>query len=283
MAAVTQKYKYMAGHVQEEYFSDRGLALKIREGATIVDVGAHFGLFSMACFAKSGLTSKHFCFEPIPKIREVCTTTLAGLNPDGDLLRVFPYGLSDHDGQVEFTYVGAAPELSGYKDVAWEHEVNLATDTQFERYYDPGCPEYFRKVVPRWFGYLPRFVGGPLLGWIYNIVMASRPKTELVQCELRRLSDVLAQQEVGPTIDVLKIDVEGAELDVMKGISSEDWAKVQVAVIEVHNKDGRLALVREILRANGLDDIREEQDPITKPLMIWQLMAQRKANKCKQS
>ena len=83
-------------------------------------------------------------------------------------------------------------------------------------------------------------------------------------------------EEVGPTIDVLKIDVEGAELDVLKGISAEDWAKVQVAVIEVHDKNGNLAPVRAILRANGLTDIFEEQDLITKPLMIWQILARRK-------
>ena len=68
--------------------SDAGLALKIPQGATIVDVGAHFGLFSMECFAQSGLTSKHFCFEPVPKIREICNATMEGLDPDGDKFKV---------------------------------------------------------------------------------------------------------------------------------------------------------------------------------------------------
>lgn len=276
MAAVTQRYIYMAEHVEEEYFSDRGLALKIPKGATIVDVGAHFGLFTMSCFAKSGFTSRHFCFEPVPKIRAVCNATMAGLDPAGDRIKVFPYGLSDREGQVEFTYVAACPELSGYKDVDFERDVNMATATQIDRYYDPDCPEYFRKAIPSMFKYLPRFIGAPLLGLMYDMVMASRPATELVQCKLRRLSDVLAGQEVGPTIDVLKIDVEGAELDVLRGISAEDWAKVQVAAIEVHDKNGNLAPVRAILRANGLTDIVEEQDLITKPLKIWQILARRK-------
>ena len=192
MAAVTQRYVYMAEHVEEEYFSDRGLALKIPKGATIVDVGAHFGLFTMSCFAKSGFTSRHFCFEPVPKIRAVCHATMAGLDPDRLKLKVFPYGLSDREGQVEFTYVAACPELSGYKDVDFERDVNLATATQIDRYYDPDCPEYFRKAMPSMFMYLPRFIGAPLLGLLYDMVMASRPATELVQCELRRLSDVLA-------------------------------------------------------------------------------------------
>lgn len=48
---VKQKYAYMAGHVDQEYFSDQGLALKIPRGAVIVDVGAHFGCFPISALS----------------------------------------------------------------------------------------------------------------------------------------------------------------------------------------------------------------------------------------
>jgi len=272
--AVAKRYSYMIGHVEEEYFSDAGLALKIQPNAVVVDVGAHFGLFSMQCYIRSGFTSKHYCFEPIPQIRSKLEHTVAGLDPTGNNIKVFPYGLSDKEGSIEFTYVGASPELSGYKDVDFEREVNLATSTIIERYYDDECPEYFRAIMPPWFGKLPYIIGAPILAVIYNLVMLTRDKTELVHCELKRCSDVLAPEKL-EVIDILKIDVEGAELDVMRGISKEDWAKVKVAVIEVHDKDGHLALVRDILKENGLTQIEEAQDLITKPLLIWQIIAKR--------
>lgn len=42
---------------------------------------------------------------------------MEGLDPNGNKIKVFPFGLSDKAGVVDFTYVAAAPELSGYKDV----------------------------------------------------------------------------------------------------------------------------------------------------------------------
>ena len=204
----------------------------------------------LQCYLRSGCTSKHYCFEPIPQIRERLEHTVTGLDPTNQNIKIYPHGLSDKTGEIEFTYVGASPELSGYKDVDFEREINLATSTIIERYYDDECPAYFKAIVPPWFNSLPYIIGAPLLALIYNLVMMTRDKTELVKCELKRLSDVLAPEKL-EKIDILKIDVEGAELDVMRGISKEDWAKVQTAVIEVHDKNGHLAIVREILKENG--------------------------------
>lgn len=272
---VSKKYSYMMGHVQHEYFADHSLALKIPRNGVVVDVGAHFGLFSMQCHINSGFTSKHFCFEPIPQIRAICESTLGGLDPSKSRMKIYPYGLSDQAGEFEFTYVAACPELSGYSNVDFEIGVNLATATQVDRYYHPDCPPYFRGIVPGWFWYLPRFIGAPLLAMIYDKVMAGRPKSEKVHCKVKRLSDVLSSEDVGPKIDVLKIDVEGAEVDVLNGISQDDWAKIQMVVIEVHDKNGHLAIVKNILSEHGLTNIIEEQDHITKPLEIWQVLATR--------
>lgn len=64
-------------------------------------------------------------------------------------------------------------------------------------------------------------------------------------------TQVLRSENVGPRIDILKVDVEGAEIDVVRGISRDDWAKVQTAVIEVHDIDDNLDQLRSILMKNG--------------------------------
>jgi hypothetical protein len=61
-----------------------------------------------------------------------------------------------------------------------------------------------------------------------------------VTADVRRLSDVLAAKGPSGAIDLVKIDVEGAELDVLYGIDSSDWARISQFVIEVQDLDGRL-------------------------------------------
>ena len=57
---------------------------------------------------------------------------------------------------------------------------------------------------------------------------------EKIKIKLRRLSDVL--KDLGePPIDLLKIDVEGDELPVLRGIDPEHWTLILQLVLEVHD------------------------------------------------
>ena len=53
-------------------------------------------------------------------------------------------------------------------------------------------------------------------------------------------------------VDLLKVDVEGAEADVLLGIDTHQWPQIQRAILEVADIDGQLAVVCDILRDNGL-------------------------------
>jgi FkbM family methyltransferase len=46
------------------------------------------------------------------------------------------------------------------------------------------------------------------------------------RCALCTLSEVLAQQHLAH-VDLLKIDVEGAELDVLRGVLPADWPRIR--------------------------------------------------------
>lgn len=82
------------------------LAIKVKENDVIVDIGAHFGLFTLESFALSNHTSKHYCFEPIPQIRAKLEDTVSGLTAAGsDQIKVFPFGLGKEDTSFQFTYV----------------------------------------------------------------------------------------------------------------------------------------------------------------------------------
>jgi hypothetical protein len=127
-------------------------------------------------------------------------------------------------------------------------------------------------VVPGWFGNFTAFcLGIPLLREAFIVVvliplaigshvigMALPVKMHPVHgVKLEPLSNLLDGAvpdlvKSGRRIDYLKVDVEGAELDVLLGIRDDHWELVDQCVIEVHNVDGRLEQVQRLLQSKGL-------------------------------
>lgn len=58
--------------------------------------------------------------------------------------------------------------------------------------------------------------------YVRNTLLAAAEE----RCALCTLSQVLAQQRL-QRVDLLKIDVEGAELDVLRGVQPADWPRIQ--------------------------------------------------------
>lgn len=62
-------------------------------------------------------------------------------------------------------------------------------------------------------------------------------------------------------IDLLKIDVERAELDVLLGISNTDWQLISQVALEVHDVQGRLEFILELLKDTaGFTSVTVTQD-----------------------
>lgn len=76
-------------------------------------------------------------------------------------------------------------------------------------------------------------------------------------------------------IDLLKIDVEKAELDVLRGVEDRDWPKTQQIIVDVHDLDDRLDTVTTLLRNKGLAKIKLEQPPTMKGSDIYTVFATR--------
>ncbi|OAR02297.1 hypothetical protein LLEC1_05851 [Akanthomyces lecanii] len=71
-----------------------------------------------------------------------------------------------------------------------------------------------------------------------------------VQVDIKRLSDILRQENV-MAVDLLKIDVEGAELSVLEGIDDDDWAKFQNIVLETCDLSGLRVELNALLESKG--------------------------------
>src|SRR5215472_10431856 len=81
-------------------------------------------------------------------------------------------------------------------------------------------------------------------------LVANRLQTRQIETSVLTLSQVVAELGV-ERIDLLKIDVEKAELDVLLGVNDGDWRRIDRLLMEVHDLDGRLSAIEGMLRERG--------------------------------
>jgi hypothetical protein len=89
--------------------------------------------------------------------------------------------------------------------------------------------------------------------------LQSRLRVRKVTCALTTLSDVIRAHAL-ERIDLVKIDVEGAEEAVVDGVRPEDWPRIRQLVIEVHDVDGRLDRMAARLQGLGYSVATERED-----------------------
>jgi amino acid adenylation domain-containing protein/FkbM family methyltransferase len=219
-----------------EKYSYLKYGIILEEGACVFDVGANIGIFSL--FVNSVCkNAKIFAFEPIPPIFEVLTLNTSIYDNESNI-KLFQCGLSDSAGQADFTYYPNAAVLSGRFADETQEMKNVETFMRNQ-------PSLKQEQVD-------------LLEDQLDELLKNRLTTHHFNCQLKTLSQIIKENQV-ETIDLLKIDVEKSEIDILKGIKTEDWSKIRQIVIEVHNVDGRLELMKEILKNHGYK-VEVEQD-----------------------
>jgi hypothetical protein len=96
---------------------------------------------------------------------------------------------------------------------------------------------------------------------------------ERIVCRFSTISDVMHEHGI-ECIDLLKIDVEKSESDVLAGIREEDWPKIRQIVVEVHDIDGRLRQMMELLERHGYQ-LTVEQEAMFKDTSLHGIYAVR--------
>jgi 31-O-methyltransferase len=213
--------------------------VEVREGDVVLDVGANVGV-AAAFFAECGAGVVH-SFEPVEPIFRLLSRNL----------RHFPvcighnYGLSSSCRSSPITYYPKADAMSGLDADADESRRNVLT---YMRNTGTSGPEAERQLADR-----------------YEAITLA--------CELRTLSSVL-QEESLDHVDLLKVDVEKAELDVLRGIEETDWPRIRQVVAEVHDQRGRGATMARMLTSHGFS-VHLEQEPEWTGTPIRMLYARR--------
>ncbi|BDA48598.1 probable 31-O-demethyl-FK506 methyltransferase FkbM [Coccomyxa sp. Obi] len=149
---------------------------------------------------------------------------------------------------VEFTFYPAAAGWSTmYPDAT---EVSDAMDIFLERSLptlegmDPSLTNRVASLAAR---IVPNWLFENLSSLAVNRMLAHKKH---FCCPLTTVSAIIKTEGLR-CVDLLKIDVERAELDVLRGIADEDWHKIRQLVMEVHDDKNTLSAVRELLNEKG--------------------------------
>ena len=257
-----QKHEVLLVWLEVEGYLSHGIEL--RPGDTVFDVGANIGLFSLAAYHRCERNLSIYAFEPVASIFEVLRANIKRNTANGQV-QALPFGLSNNAETIAFTYYPRAPVLStAYPDE--EADLRMVENVVLNNIMHlDDAPLPVRGL--RW---LPEALRVPLVRCSLRLAL----RTKTVTCQMRTLSQFVAERNI-ERIDLLKIDVEKAELDVLLGIEDEDWAKVRQIVVELHDLEGRLKKITALLEQKGLSEIAVEQPPTLASSNIFNVFAVR--------
>jgi FkbM family methyltransferase len=198
--------------------SYRDAACLAPPAGTIIDVGAHSGLATLY-FSRSIDHPLILAFEPAAQLYQ-CLVMNIRQHVTG--AKAYKYALGSAQGTRVLTYYPSSPSQSGlYADADQDRSATMAYLAN-------------NGITGEYAEYLS--------GGIHV------PQREMVY--VSTLSAVISEQNLDK-IDLLKIDVERAELDVLHGIADEDWPRIESVVMEVDDDGYRLDGCVALLKTRG--------------------------------
>ena len=251
---VAQQNKNETEYLYDEIFVRQAYlrhGITLAEDACVVDVGANIGLFSLFA-AQYATRGKLYAFEPVPAVFEKLTRNLrqCGLSA-----KAFPVGIAAEDGEGEFIFYPRHSMLSGMTVYANRTEAIAILKQSLENQKRAGSESAQE---------LSRHI---------DDILAGQMQTERCQAPLQSFSRVMRDQQIGH-VDLLKIDVEGAELDVLMGIAKKDWPRISQVVVESHGSTERLQAITALLRGAGFL-VEVEQEILLHSTTMYNVYARR--------
>jgi amino acid adenylation domain-containing protein/FkbM family methyltransferase len=254
--AVFHQNKNETDFVYDEIFEQHVYlkhGITLAEGDCVFDVGANIGMFTLFV-GQHCRDATIYAFEPIPPVFDSLRRNVELYDLNVTLLQC---GVSARTHEDTFAFYPHASLLSSrYTDATEVRQVvkSFLRNQQNTNGEDAALPSET----------------------LLDELVAERLKVERYTCQLRPLSEVIREFSI-ERIDLLKIDVEKSELDVLAGIAEGDWPKIQQMIVEVHDIEGRLELVSDLLRSRGYR-LEVDQDRLLEGTGLYNVYAVRPSN-----
>lgn len=255
---LVQQNKNETDYLFEEIFEKRTYlrrGITLPEQPCIVDVGANIGMFTLFIL-QNNPSANIYAFEALPPIYEKLrlNTELYGEN-----VNIYPIGISNENKTDTFTFYPQYSMMSGLSSYASSDADTKVIETYLENQKEQGSTG-----------------AKTLLAHSDSLISPRFEEKQSLQVQLITLSEFIEEKDI-EFIDLLKIDVQRAEMDVLEGINHSDWKKIQQIVMEVHDavgeeSEGRLDKICDLMQKHGFQTLTE-QDEIMKGTDRYNLYA----------
>ena len=257
---IVHQNKNETEYLYEEIFDKRVYArhgIELPEHACVFDVGANIGMFTLFVHENCP-TASVYAFEPIEPIYR---TLLLNVELAGANARTFPFGLSNQRATAAFTYYPNYSMMSGLSDYAHTAGDVDVVKRYLENQRRAGADEGVSALIEN-----------------ADEILAGRFAGQRFAAQLRTLSECIREEGI-ERIDLLKVDVQRAEMDVLAGLEPRDWEKVRQVVMEVHDEpgrrsEGRIREITALLEGRGFE-VTVEQDDVMSGTDRYNLYARR--------
>jgi FkbM family methyltransferase len=223
---------------QRQCYQKNGVA--VNNGDVVFDIGANVGMFSLWLMERFK-DLRIYCCEPVPGTYTCLARNLAEAPQRKEHeVTALNVGAGREEGTATIEFFPGVPSNSTLHSADKHRDFSKVLDGV--RWRDLWASKKLRALVVAPLFPLRKQLLGPAF---------ARALSEgvTVSCQVRMLSGIIREHGV-ERIDLLKIDVEGAEMDVLAGIEEEHWPRIRQLCMEVEisNKQEVPALTSRLRR-----------------------------------
>lgn len=227
---------YREVFIDEVYFKH---GIDLESGDVVVDAGANVGLFSL-WLNSLGLNLNIHAFEPVPATYRALAANCSGLSCRFTSV-CKALGAKDETITIwdnpRLTQTAGAGNWSSDKENANRNHIRAVVDAH-----------WIGGKFPKW---ARRWASERMLRWY--------KKSVPISCETIAWSSYAHQHGI-KEVGLFKIDVEGMEQDVLRGIDDADWQTIRQFVVECHDNWGTSCVAKELRKRGYLVIIDDGKD-----------------------